>query len=307
LTHLPSAEGRPTASPQSGRAASGVYTPTGARFEVRGLPRRPLQDLYHLLMAGGWPQLIGLCLIGYVGLNALFATLYSLQPGCITNARPGSFGDAFWFSVQTFATIGFGVMSPATAYAHVLVTLESFLGLFSLALGTGIVFAKFSKPTARIGFSDVVIVTRHDARPCLSFRAAHQRRGSLIDVHARLSVLVDETTAEGATLRRAYELSLERSRMPILALAWTVFHILDDSSPLAGLSPQSAPDKLVALIVHLTGVDETTLETLHARRVYNVEALRFDVRFVDMIDRSQPDRLIVDHSRLSQTTALDAQ
>jgi inward rectifier potassium channel len=255
-------------------------------------------------MAGSWPQLLVLCLLGYLALNALFAALYFIQLGSIVNAELGSFGDAFWFSVQTFATIGFGVMSPATTYAHVLVTLESFLGLFSLALGTGIVFSKFSKPTARIGFSDVIIVTLHDKRPCLSFRAAHQRRGSLIDVHARLSVLVDEVTAEGTVLRRAYELALERPRMPILALAWALFHVLDETSPLCGLVADNAEQKLAAMIVHITGVDETTLDTLHARRVYSVKDLRFDVRFIDMIDRSNPERLVVDHARLSRTTSV---
>jgi inward rectifier potassium channel len=277
----------------------------GARFEAKGLPRRPLQDLYHLLMGGSWSLLLGLCLLGYLGLNGLFALLYFIQPGSVVNARPGSFADAFWFSVQTFATIGFGVMSPATTYAHLLVTIESFLGLFSLALGTGIVFAKFSRPTARVGFSNVAIVTRHDNRPCLSLRVAHQRRGSLIDVHARVSVLMDEVTAEGTVLRRAHELRLERTHMPILALAWTIFHILDDQSPLEGLDPRSANQKIAAIIVHVTGVDEVTLETLHARHVYGAEALRFGVRFIDIIDRSHPERLVVDHGKLSDTTALE--
>jgi inward rectifier potassium channel len=263
-----------------------------------------MQDIYHLFMAGSWAKLLGLCLVSYLVLNGVFATLYLLEPGSIVNAKPGSYGDAFWFSVQTYATIGFGVMSPATTYAHILVTLESFFGLFSLAIGTGLVFAKFSKPTARLGFSDVIIVTRHNTRPCLSFRDAHQRRGSLIDVHAKMSVLVDATTAEGATVRRAHELNLERSTMPMLALAWTVIHVLDSSSPLSGLDSNNANEAIVAIIVHITGVDETTFETLHARHVYNVDSLRFNVRFVDMIDRSQPDRLVINHSALSQTTKL---
>ncbi len=249
-------------------------------------------------MAGSWGYVLGSCLCGYMLLNGLFAFLYWLQPGCIVNARFGSFADSFWFSVQTFATIGFGVMSPATTYAHLLVTFESFLGLFSLALGTGIVFAKFSKPTARLAFSEVIIVMRHDGKTYLTFRVAHQRAGSLIDVQARLSALVDEVSAEGTVLRRAYELPLERSRIPLLGMAWTVMHSLEAPSPLVGLEPVNASNKVVALIAHVTGVDETTLETLHARHVYNVEALRFGVRFVDMIDRSQPDRLVVDHAKL---------
>ena len=303
VTHpIPTKTTPPTSEAKS--AAPRVYSVAGARFETRGLPSRPLQDLYHLLMGGSWTYVLGSCLVGYFALNGLFASLYWLHPGCIVNARPGSFADSFWFSVQTFATIGFGVMSPATTYAHFLVTIESCLGLFSLALGTGIVFAKFSKPTARLAFSNVMIVTRYNGKPCLSFRVAHQRKGSLMDVHARLSVLCDEVSSEGTGLRRAHELHLERSRMPMLAMAWTVMHSLDDSSPLYGLAPENAANKAVAFIAHVTGVDETTLEQLHARHVYATDALQFGMNFVDMIDRSQPDRLIVEHGRLSSVVAL---
>jgi inward rectifier potassium channel len=260
-----------------------------------------MQDLYHLMMATSWLRLLAWCLATYLLLNGAFAGLYYLQPGCIVNAPPHSYPDAFWFSVQTFATIGFGVMSPANTYAHVLVTLESFLGLFSLALGTGLVFAKFSRPSARLGFSNNLLVTLHDGKPCLCFRVAHQRHGSLLDVHAKMSALVDEVTAEGVLMRRAYELELERSSMPMLAMAWTLIHVLGESSPLHGLNVTNAPERVVAFFVTVTGVDQNTLETQYSGHVYAREALEFGVRFVDMIERRPAAPLLVHHDRLSQT------
>jgi len=280
------------------------YTAAGAQFEARGLPRRPLQDLYHFLMGANWGSLLALCLVGYVGVNAVFACLYWLYPGCIVNARPGYFSDAFWFSVQTFATIGFGVMSPANSYAHVLVTFESFLGLFCLAVGTGIVFSKFSRPTARLGFSSHAIVTRYNNKPCLSFRVAHQRRGGLIDVSAKVSVLIDETTAEGVLMRRAHDLTLERAHMPMLALAWTVMHVLDESSPLCGLSEENIDARLVAVFVVVSGIDDTTLDGLIARHSYNRGSIVFGVKFVDMIERQGTGHLVVHHDKLSNVEPL---
>jgi inward rectifier potassium channel len=237
----------------------------------------------------------------YVLLNAIFAAFYVIQPGCIVNARPHSYADSFWFSVQTFATIGFGVMSPANTYAHVLVTIESFFGLLSLAVGTGIIFAKFSKPAARLGFSDNLLVTLHDKKHCLAFRVAHQRQGSLLDVHAKMSALVDEVTAEGMVMRRVHELTLERSSMPMLAMAWTLFHPLDERSPLFGLSEANAHERVVAFFVALTGIDQNTLETQYGGHIYSRETLQFGVRFVDMIERRNSAPMLVHHDRLNET------
>lgn len=257
-------------------------------------------------MAASWGKLIGLCLCAYMSINACFAGLYCMWPGCVHNAVPGAFSDAFWFSVQTFATIGFGVMSPANTYAHALVTIESFLGLFSLAVGTGIVFSKFSRPTARLGFSQFLLISRHNHRPCLTFRVAHERRGGLVDVTAKVSVLVDERTAEGVVMRRVRDLELERSRMPMLALAWSVFHIIDESSPLFGITPENSVQKLVALFVIISGVDDTTLETILSRHSYSPDALRFGARFADMMERLDNGRLVVHHDRLNNILPLDA-
>jgi inward rectifier potassium channel len=186
-----------------------IYQSGRLRFEVKGLRITPLQDLFHFLMRTKWSRLLGAFVLIYAGVNAVFATLYRLGgDGTILNARPGSFADDFWFSVQTFATIGYGNLAPQSTYAHLLVTLESFCGMLSVALGTGILFAKFSLPKARVAFSKNVIVSQRNGQPCLIWRIANRRGTSLLDAAAQAHVLMDEVSAECTRMRRNHQLEL---------------------------------------------------------------------------------------------------
>lgn len=271
------------------------------RYEVRGLRITPLSDLFHYLMRTRWWQLLLSFVLIYCGVNSLFATCYWLGgPGTIQNARPGSFADAFWFSVQTFATIGYGNLAPGSTWAHLLVTFESFCGMLSVALGTGIVFTKFSLPKARVAFSSNVMLASRNGKPCLMFRIANLRGSSLLDASARAHVLIDEVSSEGHRMRRNHPLELERSSMPIFLLAWTLIHPLDEKSPLHGLTQENAGERMVTLIVNFTGVDDTMLQTVHARRLYTPDDLRFGLRFADMIDTSTPGLLVIDHSQMDE-------
>ncbi|HTA93058.1 MAG TPA: ion channel [Polyangiaceae bacterium] len=289
---------------------SSAQTPYGVgrtRFEVKNLDQRWFTDAYHYLMAISWRRLLGVFFLVYCGTNALFAFLFWVGGSDIANARPGSYADAFWFSVQTYATIGYGGMSPATTYAHVLVTLEAFVGMMAMALGTGIVFAKFSRPTARVAFSDKLVVHVRNGKPVLEFRLANQRRGSLSDATMKLSVLKDEMTAEGQPMRRGYPLELERSHMPVLSLAWNLFHVLDERSPIRDLRAGQGTEHIMGFIAMLTAHDDTMSETVHARRYYNPEDLLYNVRFVDMIDiKSQPGVIIIDHAQLNEVRPVTA-
>jgi len=252
-------------------------------------------------MRTAWSKLLASFILIYCGVNALFAALYFLGgDGAIVNARPGSFADDFWFSVQTFATIGYGNLAPASTYAHLLVTLESFCGMLSVALGTGILFAKFSLPKARVAFSKHMTVGARNGQPCLTLRIANRRGTSLLDANARVHVLMDEVSAEGHRMRRNHELALERSSMPVFLLAWTLIHRLDERSPLFGLTPENAGERAVGIIVSFTGVDDTMLQTVHARQMYSVEDLRFGARFADMIDSSNAGILVIDHERMDE-------
>lgn len=271
------------------------------RFEFRNVDQRWFVDIYHYMLAISWLKLLGLFFLVYCATNAFFGFLFWLGGNVILNARPGSYADAFWFSVQTYATIGYGGMSPATLYAHVVVTLEAFAGMMSMALGTGIVFAKFSRPTARIAFSDKLVVHVRDGLPVLEFRLANQRRGSLSDATMKLSVLRDEITVEGLPMRRSHPLELDRPQMPVLSLAWNLIHVMDEHSPIHGLRPGESMDRIRGFVAILTAHDDTMAETVHARQFYTPEDLMHDVRFVDMIDiKSKPGVIIIDHARLNE-------
>ena len=284
-----------------------VYQSGQLRYEVRGLRVMPLSDLYHFLMKSAWWKLLGAFGAIYVGVNALFALAYRLGgPGTVLNAHPGSFADDFWFSVQTFATIGYGNLSPGTTYANLLVTVESFGGMLAVALGTGILFAKFSRPMARIAFSRNAIVGLRNGQPCLMWRIANQRGNALLDATVQVHVLMDDISSEGQRMRRVHALALERDAMPMFILAWTVMHQLDEKSPLYGLTVENAAERVVGLIMSFSGVDDTMVQTVHARKMYAVDDLRFGARFVDMIDNSQPGTLIIDHAQLNELAAEDA-
>ena len=271
------------------------------RYEVRGLRLAPFADLFHFLMQTGWPTLLASFVAIYGGVNALFATCYWLGGvGTILNARPGSFADDFWFSVQTYATVGYGGLAPGSTYAHVLVTFESFCGMLSVALSTGVLFAKFSRPKARVAFSKSALVSVRNGQPCLVWRVANRRDTSLLTPSAQAYVLVDEVSAEGHRMRRNQVLELERSALPVFLAAWTLIHQLDEKSPLYGLSAENAADRLVGIIVSLSAVDETMLQSVHARQLYHPEDLRFGVRFADMMDTSNPSTLIIDHSQMDE-------
>jgi inward rectifier potassium channel len=290
-----------------------VLQPTNAygvgknRFEIKNLDQRWFTDAYHYMLAITWRRLLGVFFGVYIGTNALFGFLYWLGGSDISNARPGSYADAFWFSVQTYATIGYGGMAPATTYAHVLVTFEAFAGMMAMALGTGIVFAKFSRPTARIAFSEKMVVHVRNGKPVLEFRLANQRRGALSDATMKLSVLRDETTAEGQPMRRGYPLELERSHIPVLSLAWNLIHVLDERSPLHGLCPGDSMANIMGFIAILAGHDDTTADTVHARQFYNSEDVLHNMRFVDMIDgRSVPGVISIDHALLNEVGPIPA-
>ena len=290
-----------------GAKGPSVYQSGSLRYEVRGLRITPLSDLFHFLMRTAWSKLLAAFIIIYCGVNCLFATFYWLGgDGTILNARSGSFADAFWFSVQTFATIGYGNLAPVSTFAHVLVTIESFCGMLSVALGTGIVFAKFSLPKARVAFSKNILVSSRNGQPVLVFRVANRRNSSLLDASARAHALMDDVSSEGHRLRRNHLLELERSTMPVFFLAWTLIHRLDEKSPLFGLTPENTTERVIGIILSFTGVDDTLLQPVHARQLYNPEELRFGARFADMIEPTTPGMLVIDHSKMDELVADEA-
>jgi inward rectifier potassium channel len=270
----------------------------GARAQrARQALRATRTDLYHVLLTSGWVGFFALLAASYAVFNLAFAFLYWLQAGSIFNAKPGSFADAFFFSVQTMATIGYGDMHPATLYANLLVTVEVLLGLTGFALATGLIFARFSRPTARIMFSRNAVITTYDGRPVLMFRAANQRRNRINEAQASLMLVQNEWTREGTVMRRFYDLKLTRARNPAFILTWTVMHPIDEDSPLKGVKPEAMKEREAEVVAALFGVDESFSQTIYARYGYTADHIRWGGRFTDIIGRTPEGRLTVDYDK----------
>uniref|UniRef100_B8HUK5 K channel inward rectifier conserved region 2 domain protein n=1 Tax=Cyanothece sp. (strain PCC 7425 / ATCC 29141) TaxID=395961 RepID=B8HUK5_CYAP4 len=272
-------------------------------IERIGLPSS-WTDIYHFLLTITWPQFIALITLGYGGMNAFFALLYRLQPNAIANAD--SFWDAFFFSVQTIGTIGYGVMSPQTFYANVLVTIETLVGLLGLTIATGLMFARFSRPTARVLFSAVAVVTTYNGVPTLMFRMANQRRNQILEAQVRVSLLLDEISQEGHLMRRFYDLPLIRSQSQFFTLSWTAMHPITETSPLSGHTLDSLREGTAILLVSLVGIDETFGQTVHARHAYIPEEILWDRHFVDVFLQDEAGQRYLDYRRFHQVTAPDA-
>jgi inward rectifier potassium channel len=257
---------------------------------------KPLGDLYHFLISGSWPRLLGVLVVLFVAANALFALGYVAVPGSVANARPGSFGDAFFFSVQTMATIGYGGMLPRTVYANVLVTVEALVGLVGLALVTGLAFAKFSRPTARVLFSRVAVIAPHEGVPSLMFRMANARGNNIAEAHLHAVLARNEVTVEGETMRRFYELELVRRQSVLFQLSWTAIHPITERSPLHGARAADLAAIEAELVVSVSGFDETFAQTIHARHRYPAGEIVWGARFADILRRRSDGSRYIDYT-----------
>ena len=256
-------------------------------------------DFYHHALTISWPRLGFWSGLLYVGMNAIFALLYLLQPNSITGARPGSFADAFFFSVQTMGTIGYGVLSPATLYANVLVTCESILGMVIVAVTTGLVFARISIPRSKIRFGRYAVVGPFQAVPTLHFRIANERRNKILQAEVTVTLLRFETTAEGTIMRRFYDLELLRSRSPVFELTFSLMHAITPSSPLAHATAASLEAEQAELVVSVAGLDETMGQTIHARHSYQWDEVLWSYRFADIFTRLGSSSTVLEMGRFN--------
>lgn len=272
----------------------------------KGTPNELRRDLYFFLMEGSWTRLIVTLLATYLFINTLFAALYLLEPGSISNMRERSFFDAFYFSVQTMSTIGYGTLAPLTDYANVLVTIEAALGLLGVALATGLMFAKASRPRASVLFSDVCVVTERHGERSLMFRVGNGRGNEVVDASITVTVLIDEVSPEGHKMRRLHDMSLMRARTPLFMLSWSVVHAIDADSPLAHVDwTASLTDQIALLVVTLTGHDGTYAQTIYARHVYYPEQIRYRHRFVDVIHAPEAGPILLDFTHFHETVPED--
>ncbi len=274
------------------------------RVEAKGLPRRWLTDSYVRLLELKWRRLLLLFVVGFIGFNTLFAGLYSLAPGSLADgSRNGEAVppiDAFFFSVQTVATIGYGVLYPKTLYANILVTVEIMAGVLGFAMGTGLMFARFSRPTSRIMFSKQAVIAPHNGMPTLMFRAANQRHNLILEAHVRVAVTREEISSEGRAMRRSRDLKLERQDNLTFVLSWTVMHPIDAASPLFGMTKEQMADSDIAIIVVMTGADESFAQQVYARHVYSATDIVWGRNFADIIGVTEKGYPSIDYGKFHE-------
>jgi inward rectifier potassium channel len=272
-----------------------LVTPSGT-VHVVGAPRERLRDYYHLFLRWGWGRALASVVVGFLSLNVVFACLYDIIGG-ISNARIGSFSDAFFFSVQTMATIGYGDMHPATTVAHIVVVAEAVVGLLVTAIVTGLVFAKFSVSTSRIVFSRHATISPMNGLPTLMFRLGNERSNSIVEAQLRVTLMRSEHTKEGVLYYRMYELKLLRDRSQAFSRSWSALHVIDEESPLYGETPESLHAKEIELVCGVIGTDDTSLQAVHAQHTYLDTDIVFGARHADILTENEDGSITLDLHR----------
>jgi inward rectifier potassium channel len=296
---------------------TGQPNPTGLSGALRGGTIRVKSigsgfwhpsDIYHQLIRLSWPRLAAAFILLFLSFNLLFAWLYTLDPSGISwgtnKINAPTFWRAFFFSIDTLATIGYGNMYPVSVFANVLVVVEITCGILFFALVTGISFARFSRPTARVLFSNVAVIAELDGVPTLMFRAANQRHNLVLEARATVSLLIDETL-DGRTFRRFSDLVLERNSTPVFVLSWTVMHRIDSRSPLAPYLRTGELPSDAEIVVVLSGTDEGSAQTIHARWAYRSADIRWNMNFADIIDILPNGIRTIDYRRFHEVEDME--
>jgi inward rectifier potassium channel len=260
---------------------------------VLGAQHLYFRDAYHAFLRITWRAAIALIVVFYLTLNALFALAYMVSDG-VVNAAHGSFVDAYYFSIQTMGTIGYGAMYPRGPIANALVILESVSGLLITAVVTGLVFAKFSHPTARLVFCRTAVISPMEGVPTLMFRVGNERSNQIIDAHIRVVLMRTELTKEGTTFYRMHDLVLSRERSPALTRSVTVMHPITPKSPLYGQTPESIRKDEVELQISVMGLDDTSYQPVHAQSRYNETSIVWGARLADVLSEDADGNVILD-------------
>ncbi|MBX7185377.1 MAG: transporter [Vicinamibacteria bacterium] len=273
-----------------------------------GLPWWRSLNLYHTLVSCRWPTFYGLLALAYLVTNLAFALAYlACGPGALAGSTsitlPERFFDAFFFSVQTLATIGYGALSPRGLAANVLVAVEALMGLLGVALATGLSFARFARPQARIRFADKAVVAPYGEGTGFMFRLVNEQSAQLVDVDATVVFSFLDPALTGRAARKFVPLELERSRVVFFPLHWTVVHPITAQSPLAGFDAESLSRSQAEVFILLTAFDEASSQTVHARTSYRTEEIVFGARYRDIFVGSG-DQATIDISRLGEVVPI---
>jgi inward rectifier potassium channel len=263
------------------------------------------RDAYQWLLGLTWPQFAAFVGAIYISLNVLFAALYAIEGDCVAGMRTGSFLDAFFFSVQTLATVGYGNMYPSSLYGDMVTTIEILSGIFLLAVITGLIFIRFSRPTAHIVFSKSIVIAPLNGRPTLMLRIGNLHHCSMVEAEFRIAFNRDEPLVEGGDFRHFYNLKLQFDRLPTFPAALTLRHVIDEQSPLYGATPQMLEAARVVLIASVVGIDPVIPAAVQTQQDYTWRDIRFGERFVEIYTDHGDGRLTVDYGRLHDTELVE--
>jgi inward rectifier potassium channel len=252
-----------------------------ASFYVVGDQRMPLRDAYHIFLRLPWSTSIAWIAAGFIVVNLVFAVVFYLVGGI--GGSDGTFFDAMAFSVETLATIGYGSLYPASRAANVLMMIESVVSLILTALATGLVFSKFARPTTRVAFSRHAVITQHEGKRTLLFRAGNRRSNVIVEATIHVVAVFNTLTAEGKVFYKAVDLAMVRDRQVGMTRGWTLMHVIEPSSPLFGATAETLKQIELELYIALTGIDDVSMQTVHAIHMYTDDLIRFDHHFEDTL------------------------
>jgi inward rectifier potassium channel len=258
-------------------------------------------DISHRCMTAKWPSFIAGAMTVFIGFNAIFAAFYWIGDHPISNVPGGAYIDYLYFSIETLSTAGYGDMHPQTHYGHFIAAVELFTGIFSMSLMTGLIFARFSRPSARLLFADNPVIANHDGKLTLMVRLANERHNIIGNATAKLWLLKNAVSEEGGTFRRFFELRLVRNEHPALALSWTLYHVINEDSPLYGKTAEDLQRDSVSLAVVVSGHDVVASQTVHAGNTYDHQSILYGRIYADILDTAKDGRLRLDYSRFHTT------
>jgi inward rectifier potassium channel len=274
----------------------------GSREIIAEGPRMSFwADISHRCMTASWPAFIGGAALVFVIFNAIFALFYLIGDHPIANVPDGAYIDYLYFSIETLSTAGYGDMHPQTHYGHFIAAVELFTGIFSMSLMTGLIFARFSRPSPRLLFADNPVISNHEGKQTLMLRFANERHDVIGNATAKLWLLKNVVSREGRSSRRFYELPLVRGEHPALALSWTLYHIIDEDSALYEQTADDLKASSATLVVVVSGYDVVAAQSVHGRKSYDHPSILFGHRYADILTEMKDGRIRIDYGKFHDT------
>lgn len=264
------------------------------------------RDAYHVILTWSWPAFAAFVFCVYIAINFVFAALYLLGPNSIAEMAPGSFPDAFFFSIETLATVGYGHFYPLSLYGHIIATLEIMVGMFGLAILTGVIFVRFSRPTAKIRFSKHAVISPFDGVPTLMVRIANLRHQAMMQAHFHMILVRSDITVEGEEVRRFFPLKLTFDHLIAFPAVLTLRHRIDQTSPLYGMTAEDFERHDVRIIVSIVAIDTVIPAPIESAGDYNCDHIEWGRRFVEIYQENEQHQWTVDYGRIDETEDLVA-